>query len=67
MEGEDKTKGRLLWLMCDKCSRLGEFSCSLEQVIMQESLLAQPQLGFGVGLLRLVQINGVDYTLNLLS
>lgn len=55
MEGKDKTKGRLLWLMCDKCSRLEEFSRSLEQVIMQELLLARPQLGFGVGLLRHVQ------------
>lgn len=43
MEEEDETKGRLLWLMCDKCSQLGEFSRSLEQVIMQELLLARPR------------------------
>lgn len=40
---EDETKGRLLWLMCDKCSQLGEFSRSLEQVIIQELLLARPR------------------------
>lgn len=43
MEDEDETKARLLWLMCDKCSQLGEFSRSLEQVIMQELLLARPK------------------------
>lgn len=43
MEKEDETKACLLWLMCDKCSRLGEFSRSLEQVIMQELLLAWPR------------------------
>lgn len=43
MEEEDETKGRLLWLMCDKYSRLGEFSRSLEQVIIQELLLARPR------------------------
>lgn len=43
MEEQDETKGRLLWLMCDKCSRLGEFSRSLERVIMQELLLARPR------------------------
>lgn len=42
-EEEDETKERLLWLMCDKCSRLGEFSCSLEQVIMQELLPTRPR------------------------
>lgn len=41
-EAEDETKGCLLGLMCDKCSQLGEFSCSLEQVIIQGLLLAQP-------------------------
>lgn len=40
---EDETKGRLLWLMCDKRSQLGEFSRSLEQVIIQELLLARPR------------------------
>lgn len=45
MEDEDETKGRLLWLMCDKYSQLGEFSRSLEQVIIQESLLARPRPG----------------------
>lgn len=42
MEEEDETKGCLLWLMCDKCSQLGEFSRSLEQVIIQELQLALP-------------------------
>lgn len=41
-EAEDETKGCLLGLMCDKCSQLGEFSCSLEQVIIQGLLLARP-------------------------
>ncbi len=41
MEKQDETKGRLLWLMCDKCRRLGEFSRSLEQVIIQELLHAR--------------------------
>lgn len=42
MGEEDETKSRLLWLMCDKCSRLREFSRLSEQVIMQELLLARP-------------------------
>lgn len=40
---DTETEDHLLCLMCDKCSQLGEFSCSLEQVITQEMLLVRPR------------------------
>lgn len=65
-EEEDETKGRLLWLMCDKCSQLGEFSRSLEQVIMQDLQLAQPRPAL-YWFTKMHVTNGLCFPLNLLA